>query len=134
MQEQEAFGPFYRIEQLLLTTQASGRGRYTTPGGLPAILTDANIQLLFDMQDEVDALTAHTKVSAGRVSFPEAHAVVPACPGDILLICKALLKPPSGLLRSRHISRTRTSCTPLHTFQPDFPHKDICCVRRRGAM
>lgn len=59
---QESFGPFYRIEQLLLTTLPQGKSRYTTPDGLPAIVTDANIELLFDMQSKVDALVAHTKV------------------------------------------------------------------------
>ena len=59
---QASFGPFYRIEQLLLTTLPHGRGRYTTPDGLPAIVTDDNIELLFDIQADVDALTAQTKV------------------------------------------------------------------------
>lgn len=59
---QASFGPFYRIEQLLLTTLPHGRGRYTTPDGLPAIVTDDNIELLFDIQSDVDGLTAQTKV------------------------------------------------------------------------
>jgi Niemann-Pick C1 protein len=59
---QASFGPFYRIEQLLLTTLPRGRGRYTTPDGLPAIVTDDNIELLFDIQSDVDGLTAQTKV------------------------------------------------------------------------
>lgn len=46
---ESAFGPFYRIEQLILSTQA--------PSGEPTpIVTNANLQLLFAMQAKVDAL------------------------------------------------------------------------------
>ena len=47
---QASFGPFYRIEQLILTSaRASGADERTQSGRTP-IVTDANIQLLFDMQ------------------------------------------------------------------------------------
>ena len=47
---QASFGPFYRIEQLILTSAwASGSGARAQSGRAP-IVTDANIQLLFDMQ------------------------------------------------------------------------------------
>jgi hypothetical protein len=55
---QAAFGPFYRIEQLILSTTPAAQSPYQSPSGLPAILTDANIKLLFQMQAAVDALAA----------------------------------------------------------------------------
>ncbi|KAI3436838.1 hypothetical protein D9Q98_006248 [Chlorella vulgaris] len=53
-----SFGPFYRITQLILTTTPAANSSFTSPSGLPAIVTDANIRLLFDLQDEIDSLTA----------------------------------------------------------------------------
>ena len=55
---QATFGPFYRIEQLILSTTPAAQAPYKSPSGLPAILTDANIKLLFQMQKAVDALAA----------------------------------------------------------------------------
>ena len=55
---QATFGPFYRIEQLILSTTPAAQAPYQSPSGLPAILTDANIRLLFQMQKAVDALAA----------------------------------------------------------------------------
>ncbi|KAL4457923.1 hypothetical protein ABPG75_012788 [Micractinium tetrahymenae] len=51
-----SFGPFYRITQLILTTTPAANSSVTTPSGLPAIVTDAHIRLLFDVQAEIDAL------------------------------------------------------------------------------
>ncbi|EFN58463.1 hypothetical protein CHLNCDRAFT_6284, partial [Chlorella variabilis] len=53
-----AFGPFYRITQLILSTTPAANSSTATPSGLPAIVTDEHIRLLFDMQDEIDALSA----------------------------------------------------------------------------
>lgn len=36
---QAAFGPFYRITQLILTTTPAANSSQTTPSGLPAIVT-----------------------------------------------------------------------------------------------
>lgn len=36
---QAAFGPFYRITQLILTTTPAANSSMTTPSGLPAIVT-----------------------------------------------------------------------------------------------
>ncbi len=36
---QAAFGPFYRITQLILTTTPATNSSQTTPSGLPAIVT-----------------------------------------------------------------------------------------------
>jgi Niemann-Pick C1 protein len=47
-----AFGPFYRISQLILSTSLNESGRF------PPIVSDANIRALFAMQAEVDALSA----------------------------------------------------------------------------
>ena len=55
---QATFGPFYRIEQLILSTTPAAQAPYQSPSGMPAILTDANIRLLFQMQRAVDALAA----------------------------------------------------------------------------
>ena len=52
---QAAFGPFYRIEQLIISSQSSD-------GDGDPILTDANVKLLFDIQAEVDALRAPAAV------------------------------------------------------------------------
>lgn len=54
---QAAFGPFYRIEQLIISTQPGDGGNASD-----AILTDANIKLLFDIQAEVDSLRASDSV------------------------------------------------------------------------
>jgi hypothetical protein len=54
---EDAFGPFYRVTQLILTTTPSAASPYVAPDGRPAVVTDANIKLLFDMQAEVDAIT-----------------------------------------------------------------------------
>ena len=53
---QESFGAFYRIEQLILSTTPKATSQYIAPSGLPSIVTDANIKLLFRMQAEVDAI------------------------------------------------------------------------------
>ena len=66
---QASFGPFYRIEQLILSTTPAAQAPYQTPSGLPAILTDANIKLLFQMQAAVDAL-------AGPVAGSNASATL----------------------------------------------------------
>lgn len=55
---QASFGPFYRITQLILTTTPAANSTFVAPSGLPAIVTDAHIRLLFGMQAEVDALAA----------------------------------------------------------------------------
>jgi Niemann-Pick C1 protein len=59
---QESFGAFYRIEQLILSTTPKAASQCTAQSGLPAIVTDENIKLLFRMQAEVDAL----EVSVGN--------------------------------------------------------------------
>jgi hypothetical protein len=52
-----AFGPFYRVTQLIVSTTPASASNYTNPvSGLPSIVTDANIQLLFQMQAEVDGI------------------------------------------------------------------------------
>lgn len=55
---QESFGPFYRIEQLVLSTTGDTKSQFTLPSGQPSIVTDANIKLLFSMQAQIDALEA----------------------------------------------------------------------------
>lgn len=62
MGAQSAFGPFYRVEQLLLSTTQTSSGRYRTPGGLPSILNDDRIQLLFEMQQAVDDICVTVEV------------------------------------------------------------------------
>lgn len=53
-----AFGPFYRVAQLIVTTTPAAAANFTSPGsGLPAVVTEANLRLLFDMQDAVDAIS-----------------------------------------------------------------------------
>lgn len=52
-----SFGPFYRVEQLILSTTPDSNSTYnSSDSGLPSIVTDANIRLLFAMQREVDEL------------------------------------------------------------------------------
>ena len=46
-----------RIEQLIISTVPSA-----STGALPPIVTDANIKLLFDIQEQVDNLTATVEV------------------------------------------------------------------------
>jgi Niemann-Pick C1 protein len=52
-----SFGPFYRVTQLIVSTTPASKSPYVAPSGLPSVVTDANIQLLFDMQAEVDAIS-----------------------------------------------------------------------------
>ncbi len=52
---QASFGPFYRIEQLIVSTKDPGA----------PIVTDANIRLLFEMQAQIDALSAHVPAADG---------------------------------------------------------------------
>eukprot|EP00775_Hariotina_reticulata_P001814 gene1814-2147_t len=52
-----SFGPFYRVAQLILSTTPQHKGDFISTTGLPAIVNDANIQLLFDMQDLVNNVT-----------------------------------------------------------------------------
>eukprot|EP00879_Flechtneria_rotunda_P012269 GHRR01012815.1.p1 GENE.GHRR01012815.1~~GHRR01012815.1.p1 ORF type:complete len:1130 (+),score=344.72 GHRR01012815.1:967-4356(+) len=51
-----SFGPFYRVSQLILSTTLQSQSKYISTSGLPAIVTDDNILLLFQMQAKVDAL------------------------------------------------------------------------------
>lgn len=55
---QAAFGPFMRIEQLIISSIPGGASDSQSP-----IVTDANIRLLFDIQAEVDKLSAPVAVS-----------------------------------------------------------------------
>lgn len=51
---QASFGAFYRIEQLILSTTPRAEGHYTSAeSGLPSIVSDANIRLLFAVQGQV---------------------------------------------------------------------------------
>lgn len=52
-----SFGPFYRVEQLIVSTTPDSQSPYVSTSGLPSIVTDANINLLFAMQQEVDQLS-----------------------------------------------------------------------------
>eukprot|EP00883_Tetradesmus_obliquus_P007421 jgi/Sobl393_1/18043/SZX70998.1 len=63
-----SFGPFYRVAQLILSTTPDSNSSYISSGGMPGIVTDANIMLLFDMQDKVDALSAAYTSPAGTAS------------------------------------------------------------------
>jgi hypothetical protein len=107
---QEAFGPFYRIEQLLLTTTPGGEARYTTPDGLPAILRDPNIQLLFDIQSEVDAVVAHTPVRFCFLAVNLSHFLALVGAGLHISVCERHLcvKPESNELR-QYINRVTTA-------------------------
>jgi hypothetical protein len=72
-----SFGPFYRVEQLLLSTTPASAANFTSASGLPAIVTPDNIELLFSMQAEVDAIAARLEGGEGgrlrlrlRTSWP----------------------------------------------------------------
>lgn len=49
---ERSFGPFYRIEQLILSTRPTARDQPAPP-----IVTPDGLELLFAMQDRVDGLT-----------------------------------------------------------------------------
>lgn len=68
---EQAFGPFYRVSQLILVTTPAANSSHTTPSGLPGIVTDDHIKLLFDIQAEVDALQGATAAAPrlGDVCF-----------------------------------------------------------------
>lgn len=50
---ESAFGPYYRISQIIVSTTEASNSSTIAPSGLPAITTDENIRLLFDMQDVI---------------------------------------------------------------------------------
>lgn len=52
-----SFGPFYRVSQLIVSTTPETPSTYSSTTGLPAIVSDENIQLLWDMQAKVDSIT-----------------------------------------------------------------------------
>jgi Niemann-Pick C1 protein len=54
---ESAFGPYYRISQLILSTTRASNSSKITPSGLPAVSTDENIRLLFDMQDVINNIS-----------------------------------------------------------------------------
>lgn len=53
---ESSFGPFYRVTQIIIHTTPQSTSDFTSTTGLPAIVTDAHIRLLFDMQYLVDSL------------------------------------------------------------------------------
>jgi Niemann-Pick C1 protein len=80
---QEAFGPFYRITQLIISTTPSANSSFTTPSGLPAIVTDDHIRLLFDMQGEIDSLSVTVGAGeGGEGSSVRSGASAPSDPGS----------------------------------------------------
>ena len=81
---QASFGPFYRIEQLILSTVPRSEGGHFThaqpPEPLPPIVTDANIRLLFAMQAQV-LLSFRAAVANPFSSYCERGLLHPAFPG-----------------------------------------------------
>jgi len=63
---ESSFGPFYRVSQIIISTTPSSASNYTSTTGLPSIVTDANIRLLFDMQYLVDSLKGGSWRGGGR--------------------------------------------------------------------
>ncbi len=73
---EESFGPFYRVEQLILSTTPGSASDYISASGLPSIVTASNIELLFSIQAEVDAISAQMEAggeggAGGSVSLTD---------------------------------------------------------------
>ena len=66
VRSQAAFGPFYRIAQLVVSTTPAASSPFLAPSGLPAIVTRERLQLLFRLQERVDRLAAALPGGAGR--------------------------------------------------------------------
>lgn len=75
---ERSFGRFFRVEQLVLSTRP---GRPGDPA--PPIVTDANIELMFEMQRRVDALAASVSVpkasDGASGALGRAHGPAPSC-------------------------------------------------------
>ena len=52
-----SFGPFYRVSQLIVSTTPETPSAYVSTTGLPAIVSNENIKLLWEMQAKVDAIS-----------------------------------------------------------------------------
>ena len=109
---QATFGPFYRIEQLILSTTPAAQAPYQSPSGLPAILTDANIRLLFQMQKAVDALAA--PVAGSNASATLQQVCYKPLGNDCATqsILQAWLFPAAGIWKS---IPSAASCRSLHS-------------------
>lgn len=111
-----SFGPFYRVSQLILSTTPQSNGSYISTTGLPAIVTDANIQLLFDMQAKVDALSGERRGACRAV----------LCCTAVLLSGK---RDPTGskllhiLGRSKHAT---VCCVGVSCFCCSFVGTEVC--------
>lgn len=99
---QSSFGPFYRVEQLLLSTTKSSAGRYTTPDGLPSILNDDCIELLFEIQAHVDDISAQSQV-------PSCLPVSPDCPHAFLLFLWEKVASENSVTNTQHDFRGRSA-------------------------
>jgi hypothetical protein len=53
---ESSFGPFYRVAQIIISTTHNSKSNYSSTTGMPSIVTDENIRLMFDMQYLVDSL------------------------------------------------------------------------------
>lgn len=63
------FGPFYRVEQMIVTTTPKSLSPFPpTPGGLPPIVTNDNIEIMFDIQQLVDDIKAPYVAPDGSMS------------------------------------------------------------------
>lgn len=78
---EDAFGRFYRVEQLIL--------RSTAPSGAAAaaVVTDANIRLVFDILDLVNGLTVARRDSGGDDSEEEGEGEAPGPPIGLEDVC-----------------------------------------------
>lgn len=56
-QYEESFGSFYRLESIVITTTPESVALENTTSGLPQIITEENMLLVFDLHDALKELT-----------------------------------------------------------------------------
>ena len=113
---EDSFGPYYRITQLILST--------TSPS--ESIVTDDNIRLLFDMQDEIDALDASLKTNSDNSSNSIKLSDVCFKPIGSACATQSILEYWQG---SRQLYESPDHLTPQYCIQ----HWSVACLAESGA-
>jgi len=129
------FGPFYRITQLILSTNATRSGNSTSSAtnnstARPAITNDENIRLLFAIQAEVDALAINTTLPhrSGRNESVTLQSVCFKPLGDVCAT-QSVLEYWQGSLENYDGSSGGPKLSPEFCYE----HWNIACRASTGA-
>lgn len=58
---ESSFGAYYRVENLIIRTKKSSSSTESSTGSLPKIVSNQNMNLMFDIQEMVDSIEAHVE-------------------------------------------------------------------------